>query len=168
MFFLLAGRGGQRSLQSLSGWCRGEESRAGQHQEWDHHSDPRDGLPVWPHPQGRKLKYVKSSKTCSFKLKPGWMVEIMHTSHMMCPCFRWPLTGSSFSRPRLCLYLSTTRLCVKMPSCTSLASATSTLSGVYLRMRLDLSVTRWIHPSHKTQGEMSLPLICCLNVVRGV
>lgn len=80
IFFLLAGRGGQRSLQSLSGWCRGEESRAGQHQEWDYHSDPRDGLPVWPHPQGRKLKYVKSLKTCSFKLKPGWVVEIMHTS----------------------------------------------------------------------------------------
>lgn len=80
VFFLLAGRGGQRSLQSLSGWCRGEESRAGQRQEWDYHSDPRDGLPVWPHPQGRKLKHVKSLKTCSFKLKPGWVVEIMHTS----------------------------------------------------------------------------------------
>lgn len=106
--------------------------------------------------------------------RPTWIAEIMcyildihmrrHSMpdsqvHVFVSCFRWRSTGSSSSRPRLYHSLSTTRACVKMPNCTSRASAISTLSGVYPLMGLVWSPIRLIQLSHKTQGETSRH--CC-------
>lgn len=157
-FPLLAGWGGQGALQSLSDWCWGEESRSGDHQEWDHHPDPRDGLPVRPHPQGCKY-WLFCSKCQTFKIPTTLNIRNnflpMMRFMLLASCCRWRSTGSSSSRPRSYPSPSTTRVCVKMRNCTSRASAISILCGVSQLMGHAWSPTRLIQLSHKTQGETS-------------
>ena len=87
------------------------------------------------------LDYNRNKTTIYFGVR-----NVQKNDNNVCFLFfhRWRSIGSSSNRLRLCPSPSTTRLCVKMPSCTSPASATSTSSGVCLLTGLGWSRSRSI------------------------
>lgn len=99
---------GQGALQGMSGWCQGEESRSGQHQERNHHPDPRDGVSVRPHPQGCKFWWrlscltFKNSRQIRLAAISLCTMDTLFSLMLFVPCCRWRSIGSSCSRPRLC------------------------------------------------------------------
>lgn len=153
-----AGRRGEGALQGVPGWREGEESGPGQHQERDHHPAQGDGVPMWPHPQGRKSHILNSVKNIT-QSKTNWEWGRHFAQSAVVDC-RWRSTGSSCSRPRWCRFPSTTRACVRTPSCTSRASDTSTLSGTSPLTRLAWSPTPLTRPQCKAQGVWMQRRLC--------